>query len=327
MVKIDLNNAEIVFLDIETSSTKFDADILEIAGLIVDKNLEIKESFDFLIKPKDLSKADPRALELIGYSEEKWKNAYNLKDVLSLLYPKFKNKILAGWVVHFDSSRLEKAFYENGFDDPFDYRRIDVFSLAVAKYGLRNLGNKETLTKICKILNIDRGKAHSAYDDAFAAYKVFFKFINKNYDDLSSEEVIIYTDGGSLGNPGKSAIGVVMKFKNKIKEYSKEIGEKTNNQAEYEAVIFALEKVKQLYGKDGIKSIKIILNLDSELVGKQLKNEYKVLEKELFPYFIKFHNLKIDFKEIEIKIIPREENQIADKLVKNILFHNFSTII
>ncbi len=327
MVKIDLNNAEVVFLDIETSSTKFDAEILEIAGLIVDKNLAVKESFDFLIKPQDLTRADPQALELIGYSEEKWQNARELKDVLNILYPKFQNKILAGWVVHFDSSRLERAFYENGFDDPFDYRRIDVFSLAVAKYGFKNLGDKETLTKICQVLNIDRGKAHSAYDDAYAAYKVFLKIIGEENLKYFSQEIIVYTDGGSLGNPGRAALGVVIKLPQEIKEYSQEIGEKTNNQAEYEAVIFALEKIKHLFGKEKTKQMKIILYLDSELVGKQLKNEFKVLEEDLFPYFIKFHNLKFDFGEIEIKIIPREENKLADQLVKKILFNKFSTII
>ncbi len=327
MPKIDLNNAEIVFLDLETTSTKFDAEIIEIAGLIVDRNLEIKESFDFLIKPKDLNKADPKALELIGYSEEKWRNAYELKDVLNILYPKFKNKILAGWVIHFDSSRLEKAFHEHNLDDPFDYRRIDIFSLAVAKYGLKNLGDKETLTKICQILNIDRGKAHSAYDDAYAAYKVFLKLIGEENLKSFSQEIIVYTDGGSLGNPGRAAIGVIIKLPQEVKEYSQEIGERTNNQAEYEAVIFALEKIKHLYGKERIKQIKIILHLDSELVGKQLKNEFKVLEEDLFPYFVKFHNLKFNFGEIEIKIIPREENKLADKLVKSVLFNKFSTII
>jgi len=133
------------------------------------------------------------------------------------------------------------------------------------------------------------------------------------------KEIFVYTDGGSLNNPGKSAIGVVIKFEDKVKEYAKEIGFKTNNEAEYEAVIFALERIKKILGKEKIKKYKILLHLDSELVGKQLKGEYKILEESLQKYFIKFWNLKIDFGEIEIKIIPREENQRADKLVKSVL--------
>jgi ribonuclease HI len=64
----------------------------------------------------------------------------------------------------------------------------------------------------------------------------------------------------------------------------------------------------------------VILHLDSELVGKQLLGKYKIKEENLQKLFIKFWNLKIDFPNLEIKIIPREENKIADKLVKSILF-------
>ncbi len=326
MEEINFNNKQLVFIDIETSSVKPDAEILEIAGLITDSDFNILESFDFLIKPKNLEKADPKALEIIGYSEEKWANSYELKEVLKILYPKFKDKILVGWISHFDYARLEKAFYENGFDDPFDYRKIDVFSLAVAKFGLKNLGEKETLTKICQYLNIDRGRAHSAYDDAYAAYKVFLKLI-ENTPKPNYEKIEVWTDGGSINNPGKSAIGVVIKIGTEIKEYSQEIGLATNNQAEYQAVIFALKKIKHLLGKERCKQIKVIIHLDSELVGYQLKEEYKIEDEELKNLFIEFHNLKIDFGEIEVKIITREENQLADKLVKNVLFNKFSTII
>jgi ribonuclease HI len=311
MPKIDLNNAEIVFLDLETSSLKPNAEILEIGGLIVDKNLKIKESFNFLIKPQDLSKADPKSLELINYSEEKWVTAQSLESVLKIVYPKFKNKILAGWISHFDWARLEKAFFDFGFDDPFDYRKIDVFSLAVAKYGLSNLGEKETLSKICRHLNIERGKSHNAYDDALASYKVFLKIVN----DYFEKEIEVFADGGAINNPGEAAIGIIIKFDNKIKEYYKKVGKKTNNQAEYLAIIFALEKIKLLLGKDNCQKSKIIIKTDSQLAGNQIKGLYKVLEKEIFPYFIRFNNLKMDFGSIEIEIIPREKN-LAHRLVE-----------
>jgi ribonuclease HI len=143
---------------------------------------------------------------------------------------------------------------------------------------------------------------------------------------MAHREIIIYTDGGAINNPGRAGIGVVIKFNGKVKEYAKEIGTKTNNQAEYSAVIFALEKVKQIFGKNNLSQLKIILNLDSELVAKQISNKYKIKEKELFPYFIKFHNLSLEFGEIKINLIPRENN-LADRLVKRILFHKFSTLI
>ncbi len=143
---------------------------------------------------------------------------------------------------------------------------------------------------------------------------------------MATNELIIYTDGGAINNPGKAAIGVVILFNNKVKEYAKEIGIKTNNQAEYLAVIFALEKIKQIFGKEKLKQFKIILNLDNEIVARQINYEYKIQDKNLIPYFIKVHNLKIDIKNITFQLIPRGKN-IADKLVKKILFHKFSTLI
>ncbi|MDP2638696.1 MAG: ribonuclease HI family protein [Candidatus Azambacteria bacterium] len=124
-------------------------------------------------------------------------------------------------------------------------------------------------------------------------------------------KAIIYTDGGSRGNPGPSALGVViLDSKGKIlKEYSHYLGEATNNQAEYEAVIFALQKAKQLK----IKELEIMT--DSELIGKQLLGEYKIKDQNLQPLFIKAWNLRLDYAKVDIKIISREQNTKADKLV------------
>ncbi|MDT7868321.1 MAG: ribonuclease HI family protein [Candidatus Pacebacteria bacterium] len=133
-------------------------------------------------------------------------------------------------------------------------------------------------------------------------------------------EVIIFTDGGAQGNPGKAGAAFVIYIDGKIKEYAVYVGERTNNEAEYLAVILALEKLKQLLGKERSKKTKVIINLDSELVSKQLRGEYKILEENLQKLFMKFWNLKFDFGEIEIKLIPREENKRADKLVKKIIF-------
>ncbi len=126
-----------------------------------------------------------------------------------------------------------------------------------------------------------------------------------------ANKTIIYADGGSRNNPGPSALGVVITDdKGKIlKEYSHYLGEATNNQAEYEAVIFALQKAKQLK----IKNIE--LRTDSELIGKQLLGRYKIKDPDLQPLFIKAWNLRLDYDKVDIKIISREQNKKADKLV------------
>jgi len=135
------------------------------------------------------------------------------------------------------------------------------------------------------------------------------------------KKIIIYTDGGSRGNPGPSAVGVV--FCNEkgevIKKYSEEIGEATNNEAEYKAVIFSLKKFKALFGNKLASQSEIELRADSELLIKQLNGEYKILEPKIQSLFLTAWNLKLDFKKIKFKIIPREKNKTADRLVNEAL--------
>lgn len=129
------------------------------------------------------------------------------------------------------------------------------------------------------------------------------------------EKIIIYADGGSRGNPGPSAIGVVINDKG----YSQYIGDGTNNEAEYKAVIFALKKAKALLGKERIKSMEVELKSDSELLIKQLNGEYKIMEPRIQSLFIEVWNLKIDFGKIKFTLIPREKNKEADRLVNEAL--------
>lgn len=119
-------------------------------------------------------------------------------------------------------------------------------------------------------------------------------------------KLIIYTDGGARGNPGPAGIGVHIVGKGDYQEY---IGVATNNQAEYKAVLLALEKAKLWSALD------IDFFLDSELVVKQLNREYKVKDRELAKIFIKIWNLLLAFKKVTFTHVPREKNKIADKLV------------
>ncbi len=134
---------------------------------------------------------------------------------------------------------------------------------------------------------------------------------------MKVEKIIIYTDGGSRGNPGPAAVGVVIcdEKGGAIKKYSKSIGVRTNNEAEYEAVIFALGKMKQLFGKEKVQDIDIEIRMDSELVARQLGGRYKIEEEKLFPLFIKIWNLKMEFGNISFVEIPREKNTEADRIL------------
>ena len=136
------------------------------------------------------------------------------------------------------------------------------------------------------------------------------------------KKIIIYTDGGSRGNPGPAAGGVI--FCNEkgeaFKKFSEYLGDNfTNNEAEYQAVIFALKKFKALFGKKLAALTEIELRSDSELLIKQLKGEYKILEPKIVSLFITVWNLKIDFKKIKFKRISRAKNREADRLVNEAL--------
>lgn len=130
-------------------------------------------------------------------------------------------------------------------------------------------------------------------------------------------KIEMYTDGGSRNNPGPAAVGVWIPTLNQ--KYGEYIGEKTNNEAEYEALIFGLKKIKQLQGKGKAKGSVVECFLDSELVVKQLKHEYKLQEKHIQELFLQIWNLMLDFKQVNFTHIPREKNKEADALVNKAL--------
>lgn len=123
--------------------------------------------------------------------------------------------------------------------------------------------------------------------------------------------MFLYTDGGSRGNPGPAGIGIVIldSAKKKIKESFKYIGETTNNIAEYSALILGLEEVMAL------KANEVVVNLDSELVVKQLNGEYKVKDSGMKELFDKALGMLKNFDNFEIKHIDRAKNKEADRLV------------
>ncbi|MDI6602955.1 MAG: ribonuclease HI family protein [Patescibacteria group bacterium] len=135
------------------------------------------------------------------------------------------------------------------------------------------------------------------------------------------KKIIIYTDGGSRGNPGPAAAGAIFCNEKGVifKKYSEYLGEATNNEAEYQAVIFALKKFKQVFGKKLAKNTKIEIRADSELLINQLTGLYKILEPQIQSLFITIWNLRLDFKKVNFKLISRQKNQEADRLVNEVL--------
>ncbi|MFA5084736.1 MAG: ribonuclease HI family protein, partial [Candidatus Omnitrophota bacterium] len=127
---------------------------------------------------------------------------------------------------------------------------------------------------------------------------------------MKNNKIEIYVDGGSRGNPGPSGVGVLILDAGgkRLKEISKYIGEATNNIAEYNALLYGLEEALIL------KADEIVVNLDSELVAKQLTGDYRVKDAGLKPLFERAMNMLKSFKSFEIRHIEREKNKEADKL-------------
>ena len=126
---------------------------------------------------------------------------------------------------------------------------------------------------------------------------------------------MIYTnsDGGSRGNPGQGAIGVIVREEGKILiKHSAKIGKfVTNNIAEYEALIKVLELASKCTRDE------ITCNLDSELVVKQLLGEYRVKNPKLLELFLKVQKLQDNFNKITYKHVSRWDKfqQIVDEFL------------
>ena len=127
----------------------------------------------------------------------------------------------------------------------------------------------------------------------------------------------VYSDGASRGNPGPSAIAftVVGAGGEILKRYSEYVGVRTNNQAEYEALISALEFAS------GLPSEEIVCHMDSELVVKQLNGEYRVRSSKLEILWLKVHELKQKFQKISFIHVPRTDTyiQVVDRLANQAL--------
>jgi ribonuclease HI len=123
----------------------------------------------------------------------------------------------------------------------------------------------------------------------------------------------IYIDGASLGNPGQSGAGIVTYDEqgNELWRESTHLGTMTNNMAEYEALVRALRRAREM------AATSVSIYTDSQLVAYQVLGSYKVKNDRLRKYLQEAKNLIGDFGSFEIRYIPREKNKVADKLAKS----------
>lgn len=128
-------------------------------------------------------------------------------------------------------------------------------------------------------------------------------------------DIVVYTDGGARGNPGPAACAAVLvKGGTVIAEAKKYLGEATNNFAEYQGLILGLTEARKIGHAKRME-----VRMDSELIVRQMRGEYRVKEKTLKSLHEKVRELLAGFPAVHFVHVRREENSEADRLVNEAL--------
>jgi len=132
----------------------------------------------------------------------------------------------------------------------------------------------------------------------------------------AASPTLVYVDGASLGNPGPAGVAVVIQHSGAEgmepeATVAEPIGTATNNEAEYRALIRALEECRRL------RLSRIRVHMDSELVLKQVKGHYRVKDPKLLPLYMRVRELLQSFPGAEVSLIRREDNKLANNLAQN----------
>jgi ribonuclease HI len=133
--------------------------------------------------------------------------------------------------------------------------------------------------------------------------------------DAVAPEATLYADGGSRGNPGPAASGAVLVDPDGslLAEVGEYLGIATNNVAEWTALVLGLEAAE----KRGIR--RLAVRLDSELVVRQLRGEYRVKHADLQPLHRRAIAVIRRFEHLDVQHVPRKQNVLADALVNRVL--------
>jgi ribonuclease HI len=132
---------------------------------------------------------------------------------------------------------------------------------------------------------------------------------------MTISELVVHADGASRGNPGPAAAAVIAYDREgtELTSRARRLGKATNNVAEYSACILALELAADFGAPD------VTIRMDSELVVKQMKGEYKIKNENLSVLAGEVRELVAGFDRVVWEHIPRASNAAADKLANKIL--------
>jgi ribonuclease HI len=212
------------------------------------------------------------------------------------------------------SSNLNRKFEFKDFDEAFEFmERVAEIARALNHHpSIINTYNKVEL----QLMTHSAGNKVTDKDRKFADR--VDRILNEKTEttiSLKLEKAKLFTDGGSRGNPGPSALGYVIldMSDGEIKKESEYLGITTNNQAEYKALLYGLKDALD----HGVKELEVYM--DSQLIVNQVNGEYKVKNADLLPIYTSVKDLASRFNKISFTHVPRAMNKIADALVNECL--------
>ncbi len=178
--EFDTKTAPFSFIDLEmTGLEAHKHEIVEIGLIKVSQpDLEVMESWEVKVRPENLASADEEALQVNGFSEEKWKGAISLKEAMEILAPKVAGTILAGWNIATDYAFLDAAVTKTSIKLDFHKHVFDVHSFAAAKLALE--WGASGLNNTAKHLGVEIIGHHSALPDSQACFQIYKKLITGN---------------------------------------------------------------------------------------------------------------------------------------------------
>jgi len=169
------------------------------------------------------------------------------------------------------------------------YRRLDKEGLLADHPGLTRRAVDEFFRRVARAMGLEHAK-----------------------ERRGPRSLVLYTDGGSWGNPGPAGFGVVLKDPRGgvVAEDSGFIGRATSNQAEYRGLARGLELAREHGAQD------LLVRSDSQLLVSQLTGRYRVKSRKLLPLFLEVRRLLEGFRSWRAEYVPREANAEADLLAR-----------
>ena len=269
--------------------------------------------FFILFSFESFSNSCKKVFETPSLSDEKYSltalkeatDGLSYKDIISN-YPSLSLKDeQALFAIDYNERAFQTLFLSNIYIIPYLSKRWRVI---IAREGLY-LSQPAVIALLSALRNYDYKKETR-----------FVTYLSKRHNMVWPKKVIIYIDGASQGNPGPSALGLVVLNSDRNLIYpdaSYLEDHKTNNFAEYQAIIRALE----LAVEKGVQEL--VLRSDSEFVIKQLRGESKVKSSDITDLFQAVQSLSKKIPRINFQYIPREENEQADALANQVLNREF----